>query len=117
MGGLGSSLDIAVNAMLAEETALNATSNNIANVNTPGYSQQVVNLVETPPVDYEGQVLGNGVAVGSIVSQRSTVLQLQLDQQTTQQSKYNSYLSTMQQVQTLFNETGNGPAKFDHQFL
>ncbi len=95
--------------MQADETALDTTSNNIANADTPGYTRQTVNFVEAPPVEYGGQLFGTGVQVGSIVSQSSGVLQLLLNQDTQQQSQYSSYLTTMQQVQTLFNETsGNG---------
>ena len=105
MGTLGSALSISVQAMLADQTALDTTSNNIANADTPGYSRQTVNFVETPPIEYGGLMFGTGVQVGSIVSQSSGVLQLILNQDTQQQSQYSSYLTTMQQVQTLFNET------------
>jgi flagellar hook-associated protein 1 FlgK len=105
MGTLGASLNTAVQAMLADQAALSTTSNNIANANTPGYSRQTVDLAEAAPTQYEGLLIGNGVQIQQIVSQRSSLLQTQLDQETQQQSKYNSYLGSMQQVQTLFNET------------
>ena len=105
MGTLSSALNIAVRAMLADETGLDTTSNNIANANTPGYSRQTVNFVEAPPVEFGGQTYGTGVQISSIVSQRSAVLQLLLNQDTQQQGQYSSFLTTMQQVQTLFNET------------
>jgi flagellar hook-associated protein 1 FlgK len=109
VGTLGASLNIAVGAMLADQTALSVTSNNIANANTPGYSRQTVDLAEIAPTLDGGLLVGNGVQVEQIVSQSSSLLQTQLDQETQQQSKYSSYLNSMQQVQTLFNETsGNG---------
>ena len=105
MGTLSASLNTAVEAMLTDQAALGVTSNNIANANTPGYSRQTVELAEAAPTQYGNLLIGNGVQVQGIVSQHSSLLQTQLDQQTQQQSKYNSYLGTMQQVQTLFNET------------
>ena len=105
MGTLGASLNIAVGAMLTDQAALSTTSNNIANANTPGYSRQTVDLAEVSPVEYGGLLVGNGVELQQVVSQRSSLLQTQLDQETQQQSKYSSYLGSMQQVQTLFNET------------
>ncbi len=105
MGNLGSALNISVQAMLADEAALDTTSNNIANANTPGYSRQTANFAETPPVEYGGQLYGTGVEISQITSQQSGVLNILLNQDTQQQSQYNSYLTTMQQVQTLFNET------------
>ena len=109
MGTLISSLNIALQSMQSEQEALSTTTNNIANANTPGYTRQTVSFEESSPVEYGGLLLGNGVQVGQITSQRDSLLQTRLDQETQQQSKYGSYLDTMQQVQTLFNETtGNG---------
>jgi flagellar hook-associated protein 1 FlgK len=109
VGTLGSALNISVQAMLADEAALSTTSNNIANANTPGYSRQTANFAEAPSVEYGGQTFGTGVEISSITSQQSGVLQMLLNHDTQQQSQYTSYLTTMQQVQTLFNETsGNG---------
>jgi flagellar hook-associated protein 1 FlgK len=109
VGTLISSLNMALQSMQAEQEALSTTTNNISNVNTPGYTRQTVSFEEAPPVQYGGLLLGNGVSVGQITSQRDELLQTRLDQETQQQAKYNSYLGNMQQVQTLFNETtGNG---------
>jgi flagellar hook-associated protein 1 len=105
VGTLSSALNIAVGAMLADQAALDTTSNNIANANTPGYSRQTVTFDETPPVEYGGQLFGNGVEIGQITSQRNNVLQMRLDQETQEQSKYDSFLTSMQQAQALFNET------------
>lgn len=105
MGTLTSSLNIAIQAMDTDQAALSTTANNIANANTPGYSRQVVDLAEAQPLSYGGLLIGNGVQVQQIVSERSSLLQTQLDQEAQQQGKYNSLLGSMQQVQTLFNET------------
>src|SRR5215470_12148079 len=40
MGNLSAGLNIALRSLLTEQGALQITSNNIANVNTPGYSRQ-----------------------------------------------------------------------------
>jgi len=109
VGTLISSLNMALQSMQAEQEALSTTTNNISNVNTPGYTRQTVSFEETQPVQYGGMLFGNGVALGQITSQRDNLLQTRFEQETQQQSKYSSYLGTMQQVQTLFNETtGNG---------
>jgi flagellar hook-associated protein 1 FlgK len=105
MGTLSASLNIAVRAMETDQAALSTTSNNIANANTPGYSRQVVGLAEAQPLTYGGLIIGNGVQVQQVVSERNSLLQTQLDQETQQQGKYNALLGSMQQVQTLFNET------------
>lgn len=60
-------------ALLANQNALNVINNNIANVNTPGYSRQSINLVAAssyPPVSpsnlISGGFLGQGVEVQGI---------------------------------------------------
>src|ERR1700722_14135095 len=105
MGTLSAALNVAVGAMNVDQEALSVTSNNIANANTPGYTREVADLGENSPVLYGGLTFGTGVQLEQVASQRSSLLQKQLDQQTSQQSYYSGYLGVTQQVQTLFNET------------
>src|SRR5277367_6746114 len=105
MGSLTASLNISLQSLLAEQTAIETTSNNIANVNTPGYSRQRTDLSETPPVDIGSLTLGTGVEVTGITSLRDSILDLRVNQETQQQGQLGSFLSGGQQIQTLFNET------------
>ncbi len=67
-------LNVAGNALAAFQEASDTTSNNIANVNTPGASRQIVNLSEAQPIDgspgyatWQGPgTQGGGVVVSSI---------------------------------------------------
>jgi len=54
MSSLLTALHISTGAMQAEQGALEAASNNVANVNTPGYSREIPAFSENPPF-----VLGN----------------------------------------------------------
>jgi flagellar hook-associated protein 1 FlgK len=109
MGGLASGLNIALQSLLTQQTAIETTSNNIANVNTPGYSRQRAELSETDPVTIGSLTLGTGVEVSQISSLRDSILDSRVNQETQQQGQLGSYLSNSQQVQTLFNETnGSG---------
>ena len=101
---LGSSLSIAVQAMLTDQGALAVTSNNIANVNTPGYTREVANLEEAPPVRFGNQSYGGGVELSGIQSIRDNILQLRLNQETQTQGKLNTFTNGMNQIQTVFNE-------------
>ena len=96
--------------MLTDQAALSTTSNNIANANTPGYSRETVDLAEAPPVRVRWLARwATACRLNRSPASAAACLQTQLDQETQQQSKYNSYLGSMQQVQTLFNETsGSG---------
>lgn len=101
---LGSSLAIAVQAMLTDQGALAVTSNNISNVNTPGYTRQIANLEEAPPAQYGNLNVGGGVDLANIQSIRSNILQLRLNQETQAQGKLNTFTNGMNQIQTVFNE-------------
>lgn len=105
MGSLSASLNIAVQSLLSEQGAIETTSNNIANVNTPGYSRQRPNLEETPPVQFGGLTFGTGVKLASVSSLRDSILDLRVNQETQQQGQLGSFISGGQQIQALFNET------------
>ena len=106
---LRSSLAIAVQAMLTDQGALAVTSNNIANVNTPGYTRQIANLEEAPPSQYGNLNFGGGVGLANIQSIRDNILQLRLNQETQAQGKLNTFTNGMNQIQTVFNEaSGTG---------
>lgn len=105
MGNLTSALNITLGAMLADQGAIDVTSNNIANVGTPGYSRQRPDIVETSPVQIGSLTFGTGVKLQQVVSLRDSILDLRVNQETQQQGKLNAFLSGAQQAQTLFNET------------
>ena len=115
---LGSSLSIAVQALLADQGALSVVSNNIANVNTPGYSREVANLEESPPFQFAGLQFGSGVDLASIQGVRDNVLQLRLNQEAQTQGKLDTFSSGMNQIQPLFNEAaGTGLQSLLSQFF
>jgi flagellar hook-associated protein 1 FlgK len=115
---LSSSLLIAVQSMLTNQGAMNVVSNNIANVNTPGYTREVANLVETPPAGYAGLQFGTGVELQSVQSIRDNVLQLRLNQETQNQGKFGTLSTGLNQIQTLFNEpAGSGLQNLISQFF
>ena len=102
MAGLSNALAIAVGALQAEQGALNITTNNVANTNTPGYSRQVPDLVENSPIVLGNLTVGAGVDLQKIESLRDSILQVQIGQETQQQGQLNSFVTALQQAQTLF---------------
>jgi flagellar hook-associated protein 1 FlgK len=105
MGSLTTSLNIATQSMLAEQGAIETTTNNIANSNTPGYSRQVPNLEEASIIQIGPLTFGTGVKLGSVTSLRDAILDLRVNQETQQQGQLNAFLEGGQQIQALFNET------------
>jgi len=107
MSSIMGSLSIAVRAMMADQGALEVVSNNVANINTPGYARERANLVEEPPVQNGSPIQGNGVALQSVTSLRDRVLELRLDEEEQTKGKLGSYMEVMSQAEVYFN-SGSG---------
>ncbi len=105
MSSLFGTLSIAIRSLLAQQGAIGTTVNNIANANTPGYSRQRPVLREEEPV-FDGRLLiGTGVTMSSIESIRDKILELRIQQETQQQGSTDAFVTSMEQVEALFNET------------
>lgn len=105
MSSLFGTMSVALRSLLAQQGAMGVTANNIANANTPGYSREVAILEESPPTLMGNTMVGTGVTMEKVESVRDNILNLRIDQETSQQSSLGSYLTSMDQVQALFNET------------
>jgi flagellar hook-associated protein 1 FlgK len=110
MISLSGTLSSAVQALDAQETGLTVTNNNIANVNTPGYSRQTISLAEASPINEGSISVGNGVNLLGIQSVQNELLNLQIQQQTSQQSSADAQVSALTQIQTLFPSSGTSLA-------
>jgi flagellar hook-associated protein 1 len=107
MGGLNTSLLIGMQALDVTQSALNATSNNIANSDTPGYTREIPEISENPETVSDGSVTGGGVSLNGLQSVRDELLNLQIQQQTSAQSSANTESSALDQAQTYFSTSGN----------
>jgi flagellar hook-associated protein 1 FlgK len=71
--------------MEAQRIALDVTGQNIANVNTPGYTRRVVDFSAIPPSSQYSA--GDGVVARDIRSQRDVLLERRLEQETMASSR------------------------------
>src|SRR5260370_8836347 len=101
MGTITSLMDIARQALMANQEALNVTSNNVANQNTAGYTRQVVSFQTVDAVTLSGGTYGSGVTA-SATSQRNRVLEQQVHQQTQTQAHSGPPEPPLQQTQKPF---------------
>ncbi len=107
MSGLFGTMSTALSALQAEQGALEATTNNVANANTPGFSRQRATTVESDPVIQGSLSFGTGVSL-QLQSLRDPILELRLNQETQQQGQLDAQVSAMQQIETMFgNSTGD----------
>ena len=102
MGTISSALSLISQALDADQAALNVVSNNVANANTPGYTEEVPTWSQNQPIQINGILNGAGVTETGAASQRDHVLQERLNQQQQLASASGSRLSALNSVQALF---------------
>jgi len=101
---IASILNIAKSALSANQTAIQTTSHNIANVDTPGYSRQEAVLEEATPTPSSLGLMGNGVTVQQIKSYLDQNTQNSISAQNSNlqgQTVAGNYLTS---IQGIFNE-------------
>jgi flagellar hook-associated protein 1 FlgK len=108
MPGLNTSLNISVQALMAEQGALNITTNNIANVNTPGYTREVPILSEAATMQEGGVRFGGGVTLNQFQSVRDQLLQLRMYEETQQQNNSQTQFNSLTQIESLFSDPTKG---------
>lgn len=105
MSSLTASLATALSGLTADQGAMQATTNNVANVNTPGYSREEAVLVTRDPVVDGSLTFGTGVNLQTIESIRDPILESQIQQETQTQGQLNSLVSALSQIQSNFTTT------------
>jgi flagellar hook-associated protein 1 FlgK len=107
-----SGLQTALSGLIAEQTALDTTGNNIANANTEGYSRETAVLEPNEPLTIpaissqtgRGAQLGTGVTVATITRIRNTYLDAQYRTQNSALSSASTQSEVLEQTQAAFNE-------------
>lgn len=109
-------LQIAGSALDAFQEAENVTSQNIANVQTPGASRQIVNLGQLPPIDgatftpnqLNPGTQGTGVFVSSITRVHQNSYDALFRGATSSQSYFSAEQGVLSGLQASFGEPANG---------
>ncbi len=105
---LSALFDIGKSALISSQAALSVTANNVANVNTPGYSRQDVKLGSMAPQLVGGEWIGRGVNIVAIERNYNAFIDTQINNETSSQGMYDSKSSVLSQVEDIFNETQYG---------
>ena len=99
---MGSILNIGTRALLANQSALQTAGNNIANVNTPGYSRQSV-LLQNVEGQYSGNgYYGNGVEAATVLRHHSDYLTRQVALSGSVAAADTKRLELLKQLEDLF---------------
>jgi flagellar hook-associated protein 1 FlgK len=98
-------LNVARTALITQQKALDITANNIANVNTEGYSRQRLNMEQNEPVRYEGGTLGTGVRANRTIQRiYDRFLAGQIAGAASQQGRWDAQLETLEKAELMFDD-------------
>ena len=98
------SLEIGKQGLAAQQAAITTAGHNIANLSTPGYARQRVQLSSSSM-----QALPSGVTLDGILQIRDQFLDRHLLQQTQELSRWQASNQWLQQVEGLFMTDGEAP--------
>lgn len=105
MSGIGLVLNIAKDALLTQQHAINVVSHNIANVSTEGYSRQISMITAKDAAPFAGLLFGRGVQMGNIESVTNAFIENRLHTATSNLSMMTEKETYMNVIENIFNET------------
>lgn len=113
---MADTLNIGVSALAAFQRALDTISHNVANVNTPGYSRQTVNLATPPANQYGTNSVGNGVQISGIRRLYDQAIAAQVHSATAGFKQLEVLANYADRVNRLFSDSTTGLAASMQQF-
>jgi flagellar hook-associated protein 1 FlgK len=107
MPGLFQGLEIGKRALLTHQYTLQTIGHNIANVNTPGFTRQRVNITSSQPEYNTVGTIGSGVQVADIRQIRDLFLGEQFRQESKSLGQWTYKEKVISQIESLFGEPGD----------
>ena len=101
---MANTLGIGTTALSALQRAISTTGQNIANVNTDGYSRQSVTFSARPAQDIGAGYLGSGVQVTSIDRAYSQFMANDVQQRTASSGYYSLYANAAERVDSMLGD-------------
>ena len=99
-------LDIGKSALLTHQQSINVTGHNIANVNTPGYTRQRVNLAANSPLDSSPGQMGDGVVAVDIQRVYDRYVSGRINTEQQGLGRWEAQKNAMESVEIAFDEAG-----------
>lgn len=104
MSGLSSLLETGKSALVGNQVGLQVTGNNIANVDTEGYSRRKVVYAESTTISTTYGEIGTGVSISEISRSFDEYIESSYNSKSTVAAKFKQLLSSLSGAESLFNE-------------
>lgn len=101
-------LSTGLSGLLAFQRALDTTSHNISNVNTPGYSRQRVELGTRPADPYGNGWIGKGVSAQTTRRMFDDFIATQTRGTSSSLQRYDVYATNAERLNNMFGDSKNG---------
>lgn len=98
-------LNVARGALLTQQRAIDVTGHNIANVNTPGYSRQRVNMQTNTPIPFSPGQMGTGVNAVEIQRIYDSFLGVQISNENQNLGRWEAHKDSIEKVEMILDET------------
>ncbi len=106
MTNINGLLNMAGNALLAHQQAINIAGNNIANVNTPGYSRQKLIMAPSNPQQTPIGLLGHGVDAIRVERVYDRFVGVQINTESQSLGRWQAQQQVLEGVEIIFDESG-----------
>jgi flagellar hook-associated protein 1 FlgK len=107
MSGVLGILNIGKSGIEANQAGLSASSQNVSNVNTPGYSEEEVHFSQGPPSNGNPGMVGSGARATAVRRVVNTFLENQLTRQKTRMGYWESSRIALSELDTYFTHAQN----------
>jgi flagellar hook-associated protein 1 len=101
-------LSTSVSGLLAFQNALSVTSNNVSNVDTPGYSVEAPQFTPQPGETTGIGYFGTGVSITNVTRSYSELLAGQMRSSQSSYSSFNSFATTAASIDNMLSDTTTG---------
>lgn len=107
MSGIYGVLQTGMRSLQAQQRGIEVTGHNIANVNTPGYSRQTVNLKTTTPVMGSQGMIGTGVTARESERVYDRFVGVQIENENEELGRWDAQKTALERVETIFDESSD----------
>jgi len=107
MSGIYGVLQTGMRSLLAQQRGIEVTGHNIANVNTPGYSRQTINLETTTPVLTSQGMIGTGVTARESQRVYDQFVGVQIANENEELGRWDAQKTALERVEIVFDESSD----------
>ncbi len=117
MSGLLTALNAGKTSLMTNQKSIEIVGNNIANVNTEGYSRQRAELTQIPAVNFGDFFVGQGVTVSDVSREHDVFINRQLQEKSIALGEESGKSTPLSELERIFNVSDHNLASSINDFF